>query len=134
MTVISVSLPNTLLHKIDQLVPAQGYSGRSELIRDAVRNLYNEVETTKDDDTPYTGTITVIYNHGQPGIDEKLTRLRHEFNALVTGNIHIHIQQKYCLEIFVTEGTQSSIMGLIGRIRSTRGIIAAKYVTVPLTD
>ena len=134
MTVISVSLPNTLLHKIDQLVQAQGYTGRSELIRDAVRNLYSEVETTKGDDTPYIGTITVIYNHGQPGIDEKLTRLRHEFNDLVTGNIHIHIQQKYCLEIFVTEGTQSSIMGLIGRIRSTRGIISAKYVTVPLTD
>ena len=134
MPVISISMPTVFLEKLDTLVDTHGYTGRSELIRDAVRDLMEEFKLSKDDKTPITATITVIYDHGQSGIDEKLTRLRHEYNDLVTGNIHIHIKQKYCLEIFVTEGTQPAIITLIGRIRATRGILSVKYVTVPLTE
>ncbi|MFQ5821454.1 MAG: hypothetical protein ACE5I5_15835 [Candidatus Heimdallarchaeota archaeon] len=47
---------------------------------------------TKDDQTLIIATITVIYDHGRSGIDEKLTRFHHEYNDLITGNIHIQIK------------------------------------------
>jgi len=130
--VISISMPRQFLNKLDALVAHHGYTGRSELIRDAVRDLLEESELAQNDQTPVATTITVVYNHGHPGVDEKLIRLRHEYDNLVTGNIHLHIKGKYCLEIFVAEGTQSMIITLIGRIRATRGILSVKYATVPL--
>ncbi|MFQ5819892.1 MAG: nickel-responsive transcriptional regulator NikR [Candidatus Heimdallarchaeota archaeon] len=131
MPVISISMPDLLLNKIQSHIESHGYTGRSELIRDAVRDLLTEFELTKSDQTPVVATITVIYDHVQPGIDEKLTRLRHEYNDLITTNIHLHIQQKFCLEIFIAEGTQPRIVALIGRIRATRGVLSVKHVTVP---
>lgn len=131
MPVISISMSPLLLQKLEAHIKTHGYTGRSELIRDAVRDLLTEFELAKSDQTPVVATITVIYDHVQPGIDEKLIRLRHEYNDLITTNIHLHIQQKYCLEIFVAEGTQPRIVTLLGRIRATRGVLSVKHVTVP---
>ena len=134
MPVISISMPDLFLKRLDALVQSQAYTGRSELIRDAVRDLLEESELAKSDQTSVASTITIVYNHSHPGIDEKLIRLRHEYSTLVTGNVHLHIKGRYCLEIFVAEGTQDVITKLIARIRATRGILSVKYVTVPLSE
>lgn len=131
MPVISISMPPLLLQKLESHIKTHGYTGRSELIRDAVRDLLTEFELARSDQTLVVATITVIYDHVQPGIDEKLIRLRHEYNDLITTNIHLHIQQKFCLEIFVAEGIQTRIVTLLGRIRATRGVLSVKHVTIP---
>ncbi|MBU2617650.1 MAG: CopG family ribbon-helix-helix protein [Euryarchaeota archaeon] len=132
MVVISVSLPAELLRRIDEFAENQGYTGRSEVIRDAARNLMSEFELGLLEEGFVSSTITAICDIMRTDADEKLTKLRHEFDEIVTSNMHIHIGGKYCLELFITEGSSDRIKSFIGRIRATRGIITVKYSTVPI--
>ena len=51
---------------------------------------------------------------------------------VVVENVHRHIGEKYCLEIFIGEGNYQRILDLIGRIRGMRGIQQIKAMFMSL--
>jgi len=133
MPIVSISLASNLLRKLDEFVKIRGYSSRSEAIRDAVRGLLAEFELSRLERGKVTATITVISRH-ERHVNEKLMRLRHEYDAIVSANMHIHIDQVYCLEVFVAEGEVEQVLEFISRIRAMRGVQQVKYTMVPLTE
>ena len=134
MPIVSISLTSQLLRKLDRFVKEKGYSSRSEAIRDAIRDILSEYEISKLDSERVTATITVISELERRDVNEKLTRLRHEHDKIISGNMHIHLGKIYCLEIFITEGETEKVLNFIGRIRAIRGIQQVKYTMVPLTS
>ncbi len=117
MAVISMLLTIDLLKRLDKLVEEKGYSSISEVIRDTIRQYLSDQELSRFTRGIITATITVISNHETHNIDEKLMRLRHERDKIVTGNIHLHLSTTHCLEVFITKGETDEIMDFIGRIR-----------------
>jgi CopG family nickel-responsive transcriptional regulator len=134
LPIVSISLTSELLRNLDEFMRSKGYSSRSEAIRDAVRELLSEYELDRFEKQKVTSTITVISEHERHDVDERLTRLRHEHDEIVSGNMHIHLGRTYCLEIFITEGEVDKVLSFIGRIRAMRGIQQVKYTIVPLTN
>jgi CopG family nickel-responsive transcriptional regulator len=132
MSITSISLSPNLLHKLDEIKDEKGYSSRSEVIRDAIRAYLSEFEMSKFDKGNLTATITAIYQKNGPHLDDVLLHLRHEYDDIVEGNLHIHIGGDNCAEIFVTEGNAERVSGFIGRIRAIRGMEQVKYSIVPL--
>ena len=110
----------------------KGYSSRSEAIRDAIRDLLSEFELNRFEKGKATATITVISELERRDVDERLTRLRHEHDEIVSSNMHIHLGKRYCLEVFITEGEAKEVLSFISRIRAMRGIQQVKYTIVPL--
>lgn len=132
MPIVSISLTSNLLKKLDEFMQERGYSSRSEAIRDAVRDSLSEYELSRFERGKVTATITVISEHERHDVDERLMRLRHQHDDIVSGNMHIHLGKTYCLEIFITEGEAAKVLNFIGRIRAMRGIQQVKYTIVPL--
>jgi len=132
MPIVSISLTSSLLRRLDEFIKERGYSSRSEAIRDAVRDLLAEFELSKLEKGKVTATVTVISGH-ERHVDERLMRLRHEYDSIVSANMHIHIDQIYCLEVFVTEGEAEEVLDFISRVRAMRGVQQVKYTMVPLT-
>lgn len=129
---MSISLTSNLLKKLEEFMRERGFSSRSEAIRDAVRASLSEYELGRFERGKVTATITVISEHKRHDVDERLMRLRHEHDEIVSGNMHIHLGKDYCLEIFITEGDVGKVLNFIGRIRAMRGIQQVKYTMVPL--
>ena len=75
----------------------------------------------------------MISRHERHDVDERLMRLRHEYDSIVSANMHIHIDQAYCLEVFVTEGEAEEVLDFISRVRAIREVQQVKYTMVPLT-
>lgn len=132
MPIISISLTSELLRKLDDFMQERGYSSRSEVIRDAVRDLLSEFELKRFEEGKVTATITVISEHERHEVDERLMRLRHEHDEIVSSNMHIHLGETYCLEVFITEGEVKKVLDFISKIRAMRGIKQVKYTMVPL--
>jgi len=132
MSITSISLSPNLLHKLDDIKDEKGYSSRSEVIRDAIRVYLSEFEMSKFEKGNLTATITAIYQKNGPHLDDLLLHLRHEYDDIVEGNLHIHIGGDNCAEIFVTEGNAERVSGFIGKIRAIRGMEQVKYSIVPL--
>jgi len=132
LPIVSISLTSDLLKKLNTFMKQRGYSSRSEAIRDAIRDLLSEFELSRFETGKVTATITVISEHERHDVDERLTRLRHEHDEIVSSNMHIHLGKRYCLEVFITEGKAEEVLGFISRIRATRGIQQVKYTVMPL--
>lgn len=134
MPIVSISLTRELLQQLDRFMKRGGYSSRSETIRDAIRGALSDYEVSTFERGQVTSTITVISKHEQHDVDERLMRLRHAFDELVSGNMHIHLGKAYCLEIFITEGDIEEVLRFIRRIRAMRGIQQVKFTIVPLSQ
>jgi CopG family transcriptional regulator, nickel-responsive regulator len=132
MTVISITLPPELLRKFEEFMSAKGYYSRSEAFRDAIRGLINESELAKTQTENVAATIMVTSEYQRKDVDLKMTELRHEYDDVVIENVHRHIGEKYCLEIFIAQGSNTRILNLINRLRGMHGIQQVKSMFMML--
>lgn len=132
MTVVSITLPNELLRKFDEFMKNRGYYSRSEAFRDAIRSLMAETELAKMETGNVAATIMITCDYARKDVDLKMTEVRHEFDDVVIENVHRHIGEKYCLEIFIAEGNNDRILDLVGRVRGMRGIQQVRAMFMPL--
>ncbi len=76
-------------------------------------------------------TITVVSKGGRKVI-ERVTRIRHSYSNLVSGDMHLHLNEGYCLEILIARGSLERIMEFIDRIKTVKGVWEGKYTLVPI--
>ena len=134
MTVVSVSMPSELLERIDSFAEEHGYTGRSEVIRDASRNLLGEFDDRSLSDRPLMGIVTVLFDYETTNVEEKMMHLRHEHEGLVASNFHSHVGEHRCMELFVLEGTLEEISTFVGKIRATKDTLNIDYSVVPVDE
>ncbi|MDY7081709.1 MAG: CopG family ribbon-helix-helix protein [Halobacteria archaeon] len=125
MAVVSISVPDELLERIDEFSERHGYSGRSELVRDATRSLIGEFDDQNMEDGELVATVTAIFE--ETGVEKKMIDLRHEYDGLVKSNVHSHIGEEYCMELFVIEGSLDDIRDFVGNVRSTSDVLSINY-------
>jgi CopG family nickel-responsive transcriptional regulator len=77
-------------------------------------------------------TIMITCDYERKDVDLKMTELCHEFDDVVIENVHRHIGEKYCLEIFIAQGSNSRILGLVNRLRGMHGILQVKSMFMML--
>ncbi|NVM04100.1 MAG: CopG family ribbon-helix-helix protein [Candidatus Helarchaeota archaeon] len=132
MPVVSISLTSKILKDLEKITNERGYFSRSEAIRDAIRNIVLEYDLSLMDKDVVFATIIVAHEFARGDIDNKLSKLRHEYEEIVIENIHRHVKDQYCIELFVVEGKNSQVLELIGRVRGIKGINQVKYIVLPL--
>jgi len=132
MTVISITLPGELLTKFDEFMKTRGYYSRSEAFRDAIRNIIVESDMAKTETGEVAATILITSDYARRDVDLRMSEVRHEFDDVVVENVHRHIDDKYCLEIFIAQGKNKRILDLIGRVRGMRGIQQVKALFMSL--
>ena len=134
MTVVSVSMPEELLDRLDRFADEHGYTGRSELIREASRNLLGEFEDAQLEDRDLMAVATVLFNYEDTNVEERMMHLRHEHEGLVVSNFHSHVGPHYCTEVFVLEGGLESISTFVGKIRATKDTLSVDYSVMPVDE
>ncbi|MEF8882868.1 MAG: CopG family ribbon-helix-helix protein [Halapricum sp.] len=132
MTVASVSMPEELLDRIDEFADEHGYTGRSEVLREAARNLMGEFEDRELEDRELLGIVTVLFDYETSNAEERMMQLRHEYDRLVASNFHSHVGDHQCMELFVLEGDLEDISTFVGKIRATQGTTTVDYSVTPI--
>ena len=132
MTVVSVSMPDELLDRIDEFSEDHGYTGRSEVVREAARNLLGEFEDRRLEDRELLGVVTVLFNYETTSVEEQMMHLRHEHEGLVASNFHSHVGDAFCMELFVLEGQLEEISAFVGKIRATQDTLTIDYSVIPV--
>jgi CopG family nickel-responsive transcriptional regulator len=134
MTVVSVSMPESLLDRIDEFADDHGYTGRSEVVREAARNLLGEFEDARLEDRELMGVVTVLFDYETTTVEERMMSLRHEHEGLVASNFHSHVGDHYCMELFILDGELEDISTFVGKIRATRDMLSVDYSVLPVED
>ncbi len=126
---ISISLPEKLLEEFDRILEEKGYVSRSEGIRDAIRSYIIEHGVISQISGEIAGTISIIYDHDESNVLDRLTDAQHDFSELIDSSLHIHLDRHHCLEVIVVRGKSNAIKQLLNRLTAIKGVKYAKLTT-----
>ena len=118
---IGISLESSLLGDFDKFIKAQGYSSRSEAIRDLIRDRITR-EQLAQPETEAVAAVFVVFDHHQAQLAQKLIELQHSHLLKTISSMHIHIGHHDCLEVILLRGKVSEITKLGDRIVSLKGV------------
>lgn len=120
---LSLSIEKPLFERLEKLVKQSGYTNRSEFVRDMIRQRLVEGEWEKDRDV--LGSITLVYNHHQRRLSEKLIHLQHHHHGSVKVTTHVHLSRELCAEVIVVRARASEVRELADRLRQQKGVLHA---------
>jgi CopG family nickel-responsive transcriptional regulator len=132
MTVVSVSMPDELLERLDAFAEEHGYTGRSEVVREAARNLLGEFEDRGLEGRELMGSVTVLFDYEATDVEGQMMHLRHDYDDLVVSHVHNHVGDSYCMELFILEGSLEEISGFVGAVRATQDTLSVDYNVTPV--
>lgn len=123
----SVSLDQDLLKRFDVHLRGHKYGNRSEAIRDLIRQSLVEEEWHADDEV--VGVISLVYNHHQRRLQDRITEVQHGFHHTIISTTHIHLDHDHCLEVIMARGRASRVHSLADSLRALRGVKNAALST-----
>ena len=116
----SISLDEQLLDQFDNYIRPRGYSNRSEAVRDLIRKALVNEEWEQDSEV--VGVVSIVYNHHQPQLQEKITELQHTYHQLITSTTHVHMEHHNCLEVTIVKGRATLVRELAENLMALRGV------------
>ena len=121
-----VSIGEDLLARFDEMIDARGYDNRSEAIRDMIRDRLVEREWEEDDEV--MGVVTLLYNHHERNLSDKLTHRQHHYHDLIISTTHLHVDEENCLELIAVQGRGREVKEVADSLISTKGVIHGKLL------
>ena len=118
---IGVAIDGDLLEAFDQHIAAKGYQNRSEAFRDLIRERLVQ-EGTKAPDKEVVGSLTLVYDHHQRNLTEKITALQHDYHGVVVSTLHVHLDHHNCLEVLILRGKSKRVRQLADQLIAVKGI------------
>ncbi len=134
MTVISVSLTPELLERLDGFVEKLGFSSRSEALRLAVRDSLSQFSLQSRQRGQVMSTVTIISETESASSHLGILDLRNGFDNIIFGNMHLHIEEGLCIEIFLVKGDSEIVMNFVARSKTVKGVREVNYTLTPLTE
>jgi CopG family nickel-responsive transcriptional regulator len=114
-----VAMDRPLLERFDAIVAERGVT-RSEVLRDLVRAELARAQVARG--APAVATLTLVYDHHVRELTERLTEFQHQLGDRVRSTLHIHLDERRCLEVIVMRGRSDELKRFADRLLATRGV------------
>lgn len=133
ITRFGISLDQQLLRQYDELIKSEGYTNRSEAIRDLIRERLVKINVNNPQQDAIA-TLTMIYDHHGGNLTNRLLDIQHDHHTEILTTTHIHIDHTNCLEVLVLKGKAGRIQKLANNIKALKGIKHGELVITEALD
>ncbi len=123
--IISVSLTGENLDAIKNLKRA-GFAGTSEIVRAGIRFLTEEY---KQGDLLRGDVEGVLITLSKERGSEEINCISHTFSDIVKTQLHTHLANRKCLQIFIIRGKGKRVRQLIENIKKNRMIDHVRFLS-----
>ena len=121
VTRIAISLEPELLDRFDDRTKQQGYTNRSEAVRDLIRAYLASDEWDRGIGT-VIGSITATYDATKTGLAEKVARIEHASNSVIHCSSLVRLDERNCIEVLIVQGSAFELQELANKIRTVKGV------------
>ncbi|TKX40048.1 CopG family ribbon-helix-helix protein [Halorubrum sp. CGM4_25_10-8A] len=122
-----------LREDLDTFAEEHGYTGRSEVIREACQSLLEEYQESDYEDRRVLATVTAVFGYDEPEIERRMMDIRHEFEGSIRSNSHNCLRENAgCVETFVVEAAYQDVLHFIGTVRGADESVSVEYTAVPV--
>ncbi|MCP8319203.1 MAG: CopG family ribbon-helix-helix protein [Candidatus Methylarchaceae archaeon HK01B] len=127
MTIISLSLKEDFLKEADRIQKELGFSGRSELIRAGLRMIIADSKEKEKLVGRINSILLVVHNQKYEDI---VIEIMHEFEDIINTQIHSHLKERNCLEVFILDGDAVKVKRLVRLFRTSGKMDYVKLIVV----
>lgn len=127
MPIVSLSVPATLLKEMDELEKSFGFTGRSELVRAAVRLMMNENRERSGLSGEVSGLVVVTHDTEE---EEPVTRLKHEYDQIIKTHVHSKLTPSTCVELFLVHGEAKKVSAMSKAFRAQDEMRSSKFIQI----
>jgi CopG family nickel-responsive transcriptional regulator len=117
-----VSIEENLLADFDRLIERKGYANRSDAIRALIRARLLDAQVEEDPAVEVIGTLTLVYDHHAGDLASRLTELQHRHHRAIISTLHVHVDERQCLEVLVVRGRNREVRRIGDSLIGTRGV------------
>jgi CopG family nickel-responsive transcriptional regulator len=117
MEIISLSLDESTLGKIEEIQQESSFNGRSELIRKAVENLHQEAMSNRELEGELNAVIVARHPHSY---EQKIASIAHEYDSVITTQLHSKLNGDSCLEVFHTNGNADEVIHFYNEMEGSK--------------
>jgi CopG family nickel-responsive transcriptional regulator len=118
---ISLAIERDLLARFDRLLRRRGLGNRSEAVRDLIRGrLVDEEEASPRGEA--VASLTLVYDHAQRELSDRLVETGHHHRARIVSTMHVHLDERLCLEVMVLRGTAAELRHFADHLIGLKGV------------
>jgi CopG family transcriptional regulator, nickel-responsive regulator len=116
---ISVSLPASVFHELDQMVAERGLESRSKAIAEMVTQ--SGLQHRED-----RGTITIVYNESKGNFLQRLAELERHFLDEVISSLHVQLEDNHRMEVLLVQGPVNRLKMIADQLIALKGVRTGK--------
>ena len=127
MTVVSLSFPESMLKEMDDIQKNSGFTGRSELVRAAIRMLLEDSREKATAAGDMNGLLIVTHDEEE---EAPVTKLKHQFEDIITTHVHNKTKTSMCIEVFVVQGDAKKINAMSKSFQAEDKMKSSKFIPI----
>src|SRR4029077_11316283 len=127
MTVVSLSFPESMLKEMDEIQKNSGFTGRSELVREAIRMLLEDSREKANAAGDMKGTLILTHDEEE---EAPVTKLKHQFEDIITTHVHNKTKTSMCIEVFVVQGDAKKINAMSKSFQAEDKMKSSKFIPI----
>ena len=127
MAIVSLSLPDRMVKSMDEIQESVGFSGRSELVRSAIRLMLEETREKEALKGPTSAILVVTHDKED---EESVTRIKHKFEDVVRTHVHSKVTDEDCVELFLVQGEGREVVAMSKAFQRDKGIRNVRLVAI----
>jgi CopG family transcriptional regulator, nickel-responsive regulator len=114
MPVVSLSLNDQLLEDLDKMQGELGFSGRSEVMRAAIRLFLMDGREKGRLEGCVSGLLLAIHSHEA---EHHVTQIKGEYQDVIHTQLHNRFREGKCMELFILEGDADRVRNLAAELQ-----------------
>lgn len=124
---ISISLQESVLQELDEMVADCGFESRSQAISEMINRQVAEHKTQLDESV-MVGTINLVYNHSVRGLQKKLTDLQHKYIDEVISTLNVNLVDAQTLGVILVQGPAKKLKMIADKMVSCKGVLTGQLL------
>ena len=131
---VTVTLDDDLMAELDRVIESRGYQNRSEAIRDLARAGLKQASIETGTISNSIGVLSYVFDHEARELSRRLTSTFHDHHNLTVSSLHVHLDDRNCLEVGILKGPPAQVQHFAEHVISERFVRYGQLHIMPVME
>jgi CopG family nickel-responsive transcriptional regulator len=127
MTIVSLSFPEKMLKEMDDVQKGSGFTGRSELVRAAIRLLLEDSNEKNALSGDLNGVLVVTHEQDE---ETPVTKIKHDNEDIIKMHLHSKTKSSVCVELLLVQGDAKKVVNMSKAFQSEDKMKSSKLILI----
>lgn len=129
---LTISLDDAMAEAIDAFMSKNGYSNRSEAMRDLIRGALAPATPSGLETRECVAAISYVYDYDGRDLALRLDRAQHEHHDITISSMRTRLDHRHCMEVTLLRGETRRVRDLGQAILAEKGVRFGQVNLVPM--